>query len=38
VPLGIDQWGLCVAMGSVVMWASELRKFLLRRSMVAKAY
>jgi Ca2+-transporting ATPase len=38
VPLGIDQWGLCVAMGSVVLWFSELRKFLLRRSMVARAH
>ncbi len=31
VPLTPGQWGLCVAMGSVVLWCSELRKLWLRR-------
>lgn len=31
VPLDMDQWLLCIAMGSLVMWFSELRKLLLRR-------
>jgi Ca2+-transporting ATPase len=31
VPLTPGQWGLCVAMGSSVLWFSELRKFWLRR-------
>ncbi|MCC7152670.1 MAG: cation-translocating P-type ATPase [Rubrivivax sp.] len=30
VPLSPDQWALCVVMGSVVLWAGELRKLLLR--------
>jgi len=30
VPLALDQWIVCVAMGSVVLWASELRKWLYR--------
>ena len=35
VPLSWDQWLVCIAMGSVVLWFSELRKLLassLRRS------
>jgi len=32
VPLALDQWLLCAAMGSVVLWYSELRKRLMRRS------
>lgn len=35
VPLAIDQWALCVAMGSLVLWSSELHKFLLHRSLLA---
>ena len=31
VPLTLSQWALCVAMSSLVLWFSELRKFLLRR-------
>lgn len=30
VPLGPDQWAVCVAMGSAVLWFGELRKALLR--------
>jgi magnesium-transporting ATPase (P-type) len=30
VPLSFDQWLVCAAMGSVVLWASELRKLLGR--------
>ena len=30
VPLSLDQWALCVAMGSGVLWASELRKLVVR--------
>lgn len=30
-PLTLDQWALCVAMGSSVLWFSELRKLWLRR-------
>jgi P-type Ca2+ transporter type 2C len=30
VPLTLEQWALCAAMGSVVMWFSELRKLWLR--------
>jgi magnesium-transporting ATPase (P-type) len=30
VPLTLDQWLICVAMGSVVLWVSELRKWLRR--------
>jgi P-type Ca2+ transporter type 2C len=30
VPLSLDQWALCVAMASGVLWASELRKVLVR--------
>lgn len=30
VPLGLDQWAVCVAMGSAVLWFGELRKALLR--------
>lgn len=30
VPLGLDQWLLCVAMASVVLWVSELRKWVGR--------
>jgi P-type Ca2+ transporter type 2C len=30
VPLTLDQWLICIAMGSVVLWVSELRKWLRR--------
>lgn len=30
VPLGLDQWLVCAAMASVVLWATELRKLLTR--------
>ena len=30
VPLTFDQWMLCVAMASVVLWYSELRKLVSR--------
>jgi magnesium-transporting ATPase (P-type) len=30
VPLSLDQWLVCVAMGSVVLWVSELRKLANR--------
>ncbi len=31
VPLGLEQWAVCVAMGSTVLWFGELRKLVLRR-------
>ncbi len=31
VPLSLGQWGVCVAMGSIVLWFGELRKLVLRR-------
>jgi Ca2+-transporting ATPase len=31
VPLTLDQWIVCLAMGSSVLWFAELRKWLLRR-------
>jgi magnesium-transporting ATPase (P-type) len=34
VPLTPAQWGLCVAMGSVVLWFSELRKLVRHRKVV----
>jgi Ca2+-transporting ATPase len=30
VPLDMDQWLLCVAMASIVLWAGELRKLVVR--------
>jgi magnesium-transporting ATPase (P-type) len=30
VPLSIEQWALCTAMASTVLWTSELRKLALR--------
>ncbi len=30
VALSLDQWAVCVAMGSAVLWFSELRKWVLR--------
>jgi P-type Ca2+ transporter type 2C len=30
VPLSLEQWALCVAMASGVLWASELRKLVVR--------
>ncbi|GAA4411228.1 cation-translocating P-type ATPase [Quisquiliibacterium transsilvanicum] len=30
VPLSLEQWGVCVAMASVVLWATELRKLIAR--------
>ena len=29
-PLSLDQWLVCAAMGSAVLWYSELRKFAFR--------
>jgi magnesium-transporting ATPase (P-type) len=29
-PLSIEQWGVCIAMASGVLWFSELRKWALR--------
>jgi P-type Ca2+ transporter type 2C len=29
VPLTLDQWAVCAAMASVVLWSSELRKLVL---------
>jgi Ca2+-transporting ATPase len=31
VPLTLDQWIVCLAMGSAVLWFAELRKWVLRR-------
>jgi P-type Ca2+ transporter type 2C len=31
VPLSLNQWLVCAALGSVVLWASELRKWVSRR-------
>lgn len=31
VPLSLEQWGVCVLMGSSVLWFSEIRKFVLRQ-------
>ncbi|HEY9239263.1 MAG TPA: cation-translocating P-type ATPase C-terminal domain-containing protein, partial [Burkholderiaceae bacterium] len=31
VPLALDQWLLCAAMASLVLWYSELRKLVIRR-------
>ena len=30
-PLTLDQWIVCLAMGSSVLWAAEARKWFLRR-------
>jgi magnesium-transporting ATPase (P-type) len=30
VPLSLSQWGVCVAMASLVLWATELRKLIAR--------
>lgn len=30
VPLTLEQWGMCVLMGSSVLWFSEIRKLLIR--------
>jgi magnesium-transporting ATPase (P-type) len=30
VPLSLEQWAVCVAMGSTVLWFGELRKWVLR--------
>ena len=30
VPLSLDQWLVCAAMASLVLWSSELRKVLHR--------
>jgi Ca2+-transporting ATPase len=38
VPLDLGQWLLCVAMSSLVMWFSELRKLRLRGMMITKAH
>jgi|TARA_R110000782_G_scaffold29959_5_gene74434 Ca2+-transporting ATPase len=32
VPLALDDWLMCLAMGSAVLWFSEWRKLLRRRS------
>src|SRR5690606_20953646 len=31
-PLSVAQWLVCVAMASTVLWAGEIRKYMLRRS------
>ncbi|MDQ5849838.1 MAG: cation-translocating P-type ATPase C-terminal domain-containing protein [Pseudomonadota bacterium] len=31
MPLQLDQWLLCAAMASAVLWYSELRKLMSRR-------
>jgi len=31
VPLGLDEWAICVGLASVVLWAGEARKLLARR-------
>ncbi|HEX5997558.1 MAG TPA: cation-translocating P-type ATPase [Jiangellales bacterium] len=31
-PLSIEQWAVCVAMASAVLWVSEIRKLLIRRA------
>jgi P-type Ca2+ transporter type 2C len=36
-PLGLSDWGVCVALASVVLWAEELRKLAVRRSQPAAA-
>jgi P-type Ca2+ transporter type 2C len=36
-PLGLGDWGICVALASVVLWADELRKLVARRSWPAVA-
>jgi P-type Ca2+ transporter type 2C len=36
-PLGLGDWGICVALASVVLWVEELRKLLARRSRPAAA-
>ncbi len=36
-PLGLGQWLVCAAMASVVLWASELRKLVLRRHATASS-
>jgi P-type Ca2+ transporter type 2C len=35
-PLSIDQWALCLALASGVLWFSELRKIWLRRGDAAR--
>jgi len=30
VPLELEQWLVCAAMASVVLWSAELRKLVLR--------
>lgn len=30
-PLSLDQWAVCIALASTVLWASEIRKLILRR-------
>jgi P-type Ca2+ transporter type 2C len=30
-PLGLDEWLLCLGLASVVLWASEARKLVMRR-------
>jgi magnesium-transporting ATPase (P-type) len=32
VPLSLEQWSVCVALASTVLWAGELRKLVLRLS------
>jgi len=31
LPLSLDQWLLCLAMSSSVLWFSEIRKWITRR-------
>ncbi|MDP9134949.1 MAG: cation-translocating P-type ATPase C-terminal domain-containing protein [Actinomycetota bacterium] len=37
VPLTLGDWGICVALASVVLWADELRKLAARGSRPAAA-
>lgn len=30
-PLSLDQWAVCIALASTVLWVSEIRKLILRR-------
>jgi magnesium-transporting ATPase (P-type) len=36
-PLTLGDWGVCVALASIVLWAEELRKLAARRSRPAAA-
>jgi hypothetical protein len=36
-PLTLGDWGVCVALASIVLWADELRKLVVRLSRPAAA-